>query len=164
MQTAVLSPEHSAYRPVMQGAYRQKMANDSPRQIRRRENLRRLVDENGGQAQVAVEVGTPKSHFSAILAGRRGLGDGLAAKLERHYQKPPGWMDAELTDQTALPDEVGALAAEVAALPPELRERVLIMWRGALGLANKTLNADAVGETPEANSLTDVRHPTRKAL
>lgn len=164
MQSASLVSEHSAYRPVMQGAYASPMAYDSPRQLKRRENLRRLLVENGGQAQVALEVGTPKSHFSAILAGRRGLGDELASKLERHFEKPAGWMDSDLTDQAALPEEVGAMAAEVSALPPDLRDRVLLMWRAALGLAHQTLNANSVASNTEQPATADIRQPQRKTV
>ncbi len=40
-----------------------------------------------------MKVGTPKTHVSALLAGKRGIGDALAAKLERKCEKPEGWMD-----------------------------------------------------------------------
>lgn len=145
----------------MQVAYPAVMAYDSPRQVRRRENLQRLLDENGGAAQVAREVSTPKTHFSAILAGRRGLGDLLAQKLERHFDKPAGWIDSDLTDQTALPVEISELAAEAAALPPELRGRLLTMWRGALDLARQSLNANAGSAVTPSDSITDVRQVQR---
>ena len=67
---------------------------ESLRRARRRARLRELIDANGGQTQVALEIGTPKSHLSAMLSGKRGLGDELAEKLEKHYGKPPGWFDA----------------------------------------------------------------------
>lgn len=148
----------------MQAAYPVAMAYESPRQVRRRENLRRLVDEHGGQAQVAVEIDTPKSHLSAILAGRRGIGDVLAHKIERHYEKPAGWMDADLTDQTALVDEVAKLATEANALPKHLRDRVLILWRQAISLANETLTATSVGQDEVRNATPDVHQPRRKSL
>lgn len=117
MQSAPLRREHSAYRPVMQAAYSVGMAYDSPRHVRRRENLRRLLEENGGAAQVAREVGTPKSHFSAILASRRGLGDDLAKKLEDAYGKTPGWFDKE--------------ARSDWPFSPELHEKVLLLSEDA---------------------------------
>lgn len=61
--------------------------------MKRRLQLAKLLAANGGAAQVARESGTPKSHFSAMVAGRRGLGDELAGKLERLYGKPSGWFD-----------------------------------------------------------------------
>lgn len=146
MHFAELRPEHSAYRPVMQAAYSRGMAYDSPRQVRRRENLRRLVEENGGQAQVAREVDTPKSHLSAILAGRRGVGDELADKLERHFDKPPGWMDSE--DADALLPAVSEVAAAINALPPTQREWVLKIAKDTLGALAEALNP------PKANGVT----------
>ncbi len=76
---------------------------ESFRRARRRAKLALLLDEFGGPAQVARETETPKSHFSAMTAGKRGLGDELAAKLEAAYNKPPGWFDA---------DEIGALVVQ----------------------------------------------------
>ncbi len=66
---------------------------ESPRRARRRKNLEQLLADLGGAAQVARESGTPKSHFSAMLNRKRGLGDGLAEKLEKLYDKPVGWFD-----------------------------------------------------------------------
>lgn len=65
----------------------------SPRKIRRQERLITLLDMHGGATQVALESGTPKSHISAIVNGKRGMGDQLAAKLERRYGKVSGWFD-----------------------------------------------------------------------
>lgn len=146
MQTALQCREHSAYLAVMQVAYPARMAYDSPRQVRRRENLRRLLDENGGQAQVAREVDTPKSHFSAILAGRRGVGDELADKLERHFSKPPGWLDSEHSE--AFLPEVYEVAATLNALPPTQREWALKIARDTIGALAAALNP------PQANDVT----------
>jgi len=66
---------------------------DSPRQTSRRAQLQKLIDEAGNAADLARVTGTPKTHISAILAGRRGIGDQLAAKLESIMGKPVGWMD-----------------------------------------------------------------------
>lgn len=77
---------------------------ETPRRFRRRNRLEELLGEYGGAAQVARESGTPKSHFSALLAAKRGLGDELAAKLETLYDKPEGWFDSEsATAELTLP-------------------------------------------------------------
>ena len=68
-------------------------APESPRRIRRRERLKQLLAEEGGPAEVSRIVDTPRSHFSAITNGSRGLGDALAAKLEQAFGKPAGWFD-----------------------------------------------------------------------
>lgn len=79
----------------MQDAYAFPMAISSSRHLRRQANLQTLIQENGGASALALLVGTPKSHISALVAGTRGVGDALAAKLERKCDKPEGWMDAE---------------------------------------------------------------------
>lgn len=135
MQSAPLVPEHSAYRCVMQLAYSVGMTNGSLRQTRRRENLRKLIDEGGGQAQVALEIGTPKSHLSAILAGRRGVGDALALKIERHFGKPDGWLDRDEPEVGGLLPEVSAIAQDINQLPDRQRELVLMAIRSAVALA-----------------------------
>jgi len=66
---------------------------DSPRQNLRRAQLQKLIEEAGHAADLSRISGTPKTHISAILAGRRGIGDQLAAKLESVMGKPAGWMD-----------------------------------------------------------------------
>lgn len=66
---------------------------NSPRQENRRRQLQRLIDEAGSAADLCRIVCTPKSHISAILAGRRGVGDRLASKMEQRMHKAPGWMD-----------------------------------------------------------------------
>lgn len=68
---------------------------ESHRRVRRKNKLTALILEVGGAAQLARESGTPKTHISAMLAGRRGLGDTLAGKLESLYAKPEGWFDAD---------------------------------------------------------------------
>jgi plasmid maintenance system antidote protein VapI len=151
MRSALLSPEHSAYRRVMQRAYAAVMTNGSPRQVRRRENLRALVDANGGQAQVAVEIGTPKSHLSAILAGRRGVGDALAQKIERHYELPEGWFDD--AGESSSP-ELAQLAAAIETLTPKWKDWVLMTLREAIKLAREadTDSSVTTKSTPKKNS------------
>lgn len=114
----------------MQRAYSREMTNGSPRQVRRRENLRKIVEDNGGQAQVALEIGTPKSHLSAILAGRRGIGDELAHKIESHFDLPESWMDGDHGGSVAaLTPEVAALAAAIDALSKPRRDRMVkLVW------------------------------------
>lgn len=95
MQNAQLLLEHTAYQDVMQVAYIKKVEKtESPRRQRRKMQLVSLIEEHGGASQVARESGTPKSHLSAMVAGRRGVGDELAKKLEGIYAKPEGWFDA----------------------------------------------------------------------
>jgi hypothetical protein len=79
----------------MQVAYIKKMEKvESPRRARRRTRLDELVLEVGSAAQLARETEVPKSHISAMQAGKRGLGDDLVKKLETRYSKPEGWFDS----------------------------------------------------------------------
>lgn len=81
-----------AYAPKMEITEQAK--EESPRRLRRRLRLVQLLEEFGGVAQVGRELGTPKSHLSAMASGSRGLGDKLASKIEATYGKPTGWFDS----------------------------------------------------------------------
>lgn len=139
----------------MQRAYPAEMTNGSPRQLRRRENLRKLIEANGGQAQVALEIGTPKSHLSAILAGRRGVGDALAQKIEQHFDLPAGWFD-EAGESASLSPELASLAAAVEQLSPKWRDWVLMTLREAIKVAHD-------GESP-VTTKHDVAEETQPKL
>lgn len=93
MQSAQLVPKHSAQLSVMQAAYASGVKISSPRHLNRMRRLAELVKEAGGPSALAAKVATPKSHISALIAGNRGVGDKLAAKLERKCDKAIGWMD-----------------------------------------------------------------------
>ena len=92
---------------------------DSPRQNQRRAQLLRLIEEAGHAADLARISGTPKTHLSAIVAGRRGIGDQLAAKLESVMGKPAGWMDQPAGTALAYP------AAAAPATVLQAREQAL---------------------------------------
>lgn len=82
----------------MQAAYASGVKISSARHLTRMRRLRLLLAEVGGPTALAVKVASPKSHLSALAAGSRGMGDTLAAKLERKCDKPPGWMDLPVDD------------------------------------------------------------------
>ena len=72
MRFAQLHAKHTAYQSVMQVAYDEKMEKvESPRRYRRRVKLDALVSQVGSAAKIARESGIPKSHISAMQAGRR---------------------------------------------------------------------------------------------
>ena len=63
-------------------------------------NLRRLIAEAGSASELARRAGVSGPYVSQILGGApyasgraRRMGDRLAAKLERAFGKPPGWMN-----------------------------------------------------------------------
>lgn len=64
-------------------------------------NLRVLVKECGSIAEVARRAGVSEKYLGQVLQGvtqqrgksPRGLGDGVAEKIEHAFGKPHGWMD-----------------------------------------------------------------------
>lgn len=96
--------------------------SESPRRIKRRLRLGQLLSENGGAAQVARECGTPKSHFSAVMAGKRGLGDTLTHKLETLYSKPSGWFDSGSLYEAAYQPSTPSISLDGGAAP-QINER-----------------------------------------
>lgn len=136
--------EHNAPQSFVPSDYAEAVPYSTPRHTRRRENLRLLCHEAGGVSQLEMLIGTPKSHISAILHGRRGVGDQLAAKIERHMGKPVGWLDephAGALEHEAIPDHGGAAEIlEVSAqgwdmlvdfeqLPPAQRKEIAQLVR-----------------------------------
>ena len=113
MRIAQHAGQHSAYRGVPQWAYPARVEISSPRHLRRRHRLAGLIAEAGGVVALADLVETPKSHISALSAGRRGIGDQLARKLEDRMGKPPGWIDQD----AAVSDEASEIALLFDALP-----------------------------------------------
>ena len=61
----------------------------------REENLRGLVVLAGSQTAVAKKADTDPAYLSQILGdkAKRYIGDALARRLERAFDKPEGWMD-----------------------------------------------------------------------
>lgn len=100
------------------------MAISSPRHLRRQQNLKDLVDAVGGGTAFAALIGTPKSHISAMLAGSRGVGDAMAAKIEKKLEKAAGWMDE---DHTAPISEAALIAglADLKRINPETHDKLM---------------------------------------
>jgi hypothetical protein len=146
------------------------MAYDSPRQATRRANLLRLLDEPaiGSAANLARLIGQPnmKTHFSAIKAGRRGIGDDLAASIEIAAQKPPGWLDwvhpiARETDPRAY---VAQLLSQslVSHMPPLLSLEALMSSERVPESFCTQLHDDALA--PELPKGTEVVWSTRRQV
>jgi hypothetical protein len=103
----------------------------------RARNLQRLLNEfDGDLTKLANASDTSYDNLWQILNGTllpsgkpRGVGDELAAKLERGSKKPPGWMDQnhELSQEAMN-------IAELFSKLPETRQRELApIIRAAIG-------------------------------
>ena len=82
-----------------------------PREQTRLNNLEILIAETGSAAKVAQLAGTSESYLSQVRRKMptqkgtpRGLGDELAARLEKGLGKPQGWMDEPHDDETVSSD------------------------------------------------------------
>lgn len=155
MQSAQHAGQHSAYRPCMQGAYSRAVEIKTLRHLRRHQRLQSLVAEAGGVVALAALVESPKSHVSALLAGRRGIGDELAAKIERRLGRPAGWLDqaGDISDEAA---EFALLFDAMADGPEKGRARAVIgaLLRGdvparpAAALADDAASTEPTPEHP----------------
>lgn len=73
------------------------MKISSPRHLRRHYWANAILRMTGGTVtDMARQIETPRTHLSALLAGAKGIGDELAAKIEAAYDKPAGWLDREI--------------------------------------------------------------------
>lgn len=69
----------------------------------RRANLRLLEDESGSLTAAAAVVGMSPAQFSNLREGAkdsktgkpRGMRKETARRIERAFQKPPGWLDVD---------------------------------------------------------------------
>jgi hypothetical protein len=102
----------------MQAAYSSDMTKDRAYRDNRRYWLGLWVGQAGGPKAFAEVVGTVDTYVTAVLKGRRNVGDELAERIERKLGHEPGDMDREpppgaLEDVTELGS---ALAGEARPL------------------------------------------------
>lgn len=86
----------------------------SPAKERRRQMFLRLIDEAGSQTKLADIVGIPTTHVSAVALAKRGIGDDLAGKIERAFDKPHGWLDG-IDFFVSAPGKQNLIAVEIKA-------------------------------------------------
>lgn len=115
----------------------------------RYQNLNTLLQvSNGNQAELARKVGTNSAYINQIInktllpSGKtRGVGEQLARKLEKAYQRPDGWMDTPhklsdinepKADYETHPDELAALIDIAKKLDEEQIKRVCAMLQAFL--------------------------------
>lgn len=67
----------------------------------RRENLRKLIGENGGVLALGLKLGYADGSFLSQVAGpnpRREVSEGIARSIEGKLDMPVGWLDTQHVD------------------------------------------------------------------
>ena len=84
----------------------------------RLKNAQSLIteQESGNKAEFAKKIETDPSYIYQIFSEvtSKNIGDDLARRIERAYNKPDGWMDNNHEDEEAM-----AIAREILKLPKE---------------------------------------------
>lgn len=104
----------------------------------RRENLRLLAKEKGGQARLAEMLGMSLSYLGQIIGKNpvKGIGDAIARRVEKELELPHGWMDQAHSLSTMEPEIFlravrlveDAMNAERLGIPdPDKRARLYLM-------------------------------------
>ena len=70
------------------------------RVARQRKRLQQLIDEAGSQEALADRVGSVASYISQLLTARNGIHRNFCIRLEEAMNKPDGWMDQWLPEET----------------------------------------------------------------
>lgn len=100
----------------MQAAYAVRMEKkDTRRPIRttRAHWLTQWMAAAGGPKAFSDVVEIVDTHLIAMAAGRRGIGDQLADRIEAKLQRQPGSMDRDPSAATSYSKEAGVVAAAI---------------------------------------------------
>lgn len=105
----------------------------------RRENLDRLVNEHGGQAELARTVRKDKNQINQWLgrAGSRNLSAGSARQIEERLHLPKGWMDQD-RDAIDLASQATTLDPEKLQASIEFVEKQFDLWGLDFGAADRS--------------------------
>lgn len=105
----------------------------------RRDNLRKLVAQNGGVLALGLKLGYRDGSFVSQVAGpnpRRAISEGIARGIEVKLAMPSGWLDAQHVDaafsQELMLECVATVTAEIQAANKKVNPQVL---REVVGLA-----------------------------
>lgn len=186
MQCAQLMLKHTAQLAGMQAAYalgveqkprkvRRPPKDPSLRRLVRKARLKEAIGLAGGVTELADLIGTPKSHISAMQHGARGVGDDLAARIEKALDRPPGWMDlqpqiigseqarfaADLEDIRRLnPQTYSSMMIRIAKIAEGFREtdRMLREKEGVNGYVTPERAAETLGQPKKDDPSLDADH------
>ena len=95
MQIAQLIPEHNASLETMQPAYptRVEEKDRRPYRLLRQQWMQHYQNQVGGPGALAAALDSTDTHITAMVKGRRNVGDDLADKLEETFNLLPGTID-----------------------------------------------------------------------
>lgn len=95
MQIAQLIPEHNASPETMQPAYptRVEEKDRRPYRLLRQQWMQHYQNQVGGPGALAAALDSTDTHITAMVKGRRNVGDDLADKLEETFHLLPGTID-----------------------------------------------------------------------
>lgn len=95
MQIAQLIPEHNASFETMQPAYPMRVEEKDRRPYRllRQQWMQHYQNQVGGPGALAAALDSTDTHITAMVKGRRNVGDDLADKLEETFSLLPGTID-----------------------------------------------------------------------
>jgi hypothetical protein len=141
----------------------------SPRQVLRRTNLELVLadPEIGGPAELARLIDKPKmkAHLSNVRAGRRGMGDDLAAAIERAAGHAPGWMDQQ--HQGAGEAPAAYTVARPVSHPTDSDDLPLMIWEDLMKLPVPEIFRAALPDdalAPEFPKGTEIVWTTRRRI
>ena len=111
MQIAQLIPEHNASLETMQPAYPMRVEEKDRRPYRllRQQWMQHYQNQVGGPGALAAALDSTDTHITAMVKGRRNVGDDLADKLEETFNLLPGTID--LCDPAGLAAHPSGLVA-----------------------------------------------------
>jgi len=88
----------------------------------RRQNLKLLAEQHGGQAGLSRATGKAPAYISQLFTGLRNLGEAGSRNLERSLGLPNGWLDCPRTASESLAPFPSDAWAQ---LGPEARSLIL---------------------------------------
>lgn len=117
MQVAQLIPEHNASLETMQPAYpmRVEQKDRRPYRILRQQWMQHYQNAVGGPGALAAALDSTDTHITAMVKGRRNVGDDLADKLELTFNLSPGTIDARDPSGLSASQKVGEAPAQPSA-------------------------------------------------
>lgn len=105
----------------------------------RRENLRKLIGENGGVLAMGLKLGYADGSFLSQVAGpnpRREVSEGIARSIESKLGMPAGWLDAQHVDanfsQELMLECMTAVTEAIQAAGKEVKPQIM---REVVGMA-----------------------------